>query len=405
VSYILPRERSILWAVPIGAVLASCQASLVAYDIPKDGNDDTPTDAAPTTDTEVDGDDDDDITTTPPDVDDIDIDLDGVSPWYGTADHEVTISGGPFAPDTVIRFDDVDVQIVSLEGDAVTVRVPDLGVDLVAEITATSSEGASPAPLEFMYFEEGAGRIGAIGTVEWNDYRGGYWDTATVDAGFAQVMLSLPTTFQWEEIVYAGLRDTCERDWALGVTTYVYDPGVATLVLSSGANQLVLPADAVQPYVFFAGDLPVQPGSTYDLQPITGNPNWPDFGVPDLAGTVPTAIAVTTPNIDATAFPIVPSTITLNWSGPFTGDSVLVYMQRMRYDGAAFQPQETVSCWLTDDGAHIVPNMWLDWNTGDDYVYMAVGRASKPQNVILPHNGAFSDVTGVYWSVGFLDAG
>jgi hypothetical protein len=80
-------------------------------------------------------------------------------------------------------------------------------------------------------------------------------------------------------------------------------------------------------------------------------------------------------------------------------------MQRMRYDGANFQPQETVSCWLTDDGFHIVPaSSWAAWDTSDDYVYLAVGRANKPQNVILPHNGARSDVMGVYWSVGFLDA-
>ncbi|MEZ4238120.1 MAG: hypothetical protein R3F59_18630 [Myxococcota bacterium] len=400
-KFVLPSAWLLIWGV------AGCDASLDAYVPPKGGDTDA-TDAP--TDTVVDGDDDDDTTSsstteTTETTEPVDIDLDGVTPWYGTVDQEVTLFGGPFPADVDVQFGGESAVVLDNQGDRLTLAVPDLGDDAVVEITATAATGSSPAPLDFQYFEDGTGKYGALGTVDWYDYRGGYWDAATVDTGYAQVMLSVPTVNSYAQVSFAGVRDTCERDWSLGVTTYIYDPGVGSITLRDGANQLVLPSVVDQPYIYYGTDLQVQPGNTYDLSPITANPLWPDFGVPQISGTVPSAMVVTSPNIDNGSFPTTPSSITVNWAGPYDGDAVLVRMQRMRWDGNTFQPLERVSCWLTDDGSHIVPaSSWAAWDTSNDYVYMAVGRAYQPQNVILPHNNAQSDVMGVYWSIGFLDA-
>ena len=395
------------WLLAVG-----CQSSLELYDGPKDGEDpgevdeNTPdvTDRAGDDDDDNNGGDDDDDDTTPP-TDLEPIDLDVVEPWYGTAGHEVTIRGGPFLEDAVILFSGAEATLVDGRVDELTVVVPDLGGDGIAEISVTTSEGASVDPIEFQYFEDGTGQIGALGSVEWYDHRGGYWAAGTVNSGFAQVMLSVPTATPWAQFLYAGTVDSCEREWDSGTIPYIYDPELPFLVISSGATEHLLNSDADQAFNYYEFDLPVAVGGSYDLQPMAGSPSWPEFGVQGLSGAIPTSMAVTSPDFDAATIPLSSQSISLAWSGPYTGDLVLVYAQRLTWNGKTYLPNEWVTCWLLDDGSHTIPStVWAGWDTVDDYVYISVGRATLPQNVILPHNNARSDVMGVYWSVGFLDA-
>jgi hypothetical protein len=385
----------LLVALPVSSTLVGCEPPLVSAPT-------TAIDPPPTLQTDR-ADDDDDVGPGDDDDEGAPFRLDAVVPRHGTAGHEVELRGGPFPTDSVILFGDDEATVLTYAPDRLTVRVPDLGLDDVVDITVASELAASPDALDFNYYEDATGRIGAIGIVEFGAHRGGYWADTVIDDGWSQVIFTMPTDLGWEHLAYAGGPDRCERDWALDEEIFGYDPELATVELTNGGPPLPLEWDPVA-YGFVSGPLPTEPGAAYDLLPMAGNPDWPAFDVAGLSGTLPTAMDLVSPDIDQDTFASVPESFSLSWQGPYDGDLVLVWMTRQTWDGQAFQAQESVSCWLVDDGAFVVPDLWDDWDESDDYVYFAIGRANRPRGVILPHNNGRSEVLGVYWAVGFLDA-
>jgi hypothetical protein len=147
-------------------------------------------------------------------------------------------------------------------------------------------------------------------------------------------------------------------------------------------------------------------GTSYDLEPVNGGPTWPDVSLSNLSGEIPSALTLTSPNIDGDTPPRVARQIDLAWNGPYDGEGMLLYLQRQRYDStmAAWIPQgDEVTCWITDDGSFTVPSLWSDWQTSDG-VLMYFGRYHEPGSVVLPYNNARSAVIGTYWVVGYLYA-
>lgn len=380
---------------------AGCSSSLSVYDAGKAPPPDDETTTAPTVDTSTSGPVDTATTPTTTPVDDAKRpDLDLVEPWFGTVGQVVTITGGPFADPLEVTFDGVDAHVVDFTEDSVDVQVPDLGDDVdaaVIEIRSADKKGKNE--LTFRYFMDGNGLVGAVGTLEWDDLRGGYWDPYdpnSVDHGYGQVLLSIPSATTWQTWLFSPVVEHCELDYSTVDPLYVYDPGLSSLTLTSGASVITLPGDAVNPFVFWQSNLLVTPGAAYDLAPTAGNPAWPEFSVPGMSGQVPTGLTITSPSLDGSTPARTSRQFTVQWDGPF-GDGVLLYLERQR-GGAT---QEVVTCWVQDDGSFALPNLWTDWQTDDGVLFYA-GRYNEPSNVLLPYNNARSNVLGIFWTVGYL---
>jgi hypothetical protein len=383
--------------------LAACSSSLVAYDaaLQKEGND-APADGTLPSETDADADVDAD---TDADIDPVQASLVQIDPWYGTVGHVVRITGGPFSEPVEVTFDGVEADVVSVREDEIEVEIPDLTDDVLAAVEVSTDAGTADGTLEFQFFQDGAGKIGAIGSIEWNDLRGTYWDAASVDVGVAQVMFTLPTDMGWPELIYSPVIEHCELNYVPADTVYVYDPGLPSIDVTAGATVHTLPSDPTYPYVFFDAGIDVAEGWAYDLEPMSGNATWPDFALSELTGELPSSLDITFPPLDGTTPARVARQFTLQWGPPFDGDGVLVWMVRQRFDDTlptpAWVDQEEVSCWLQDDGSFALPSLWTDWQT-DDGILIYVGRYHEPDNVVMPHNNATSAVIGSYWTVGYL---
>jgi hypothetical protein len=256
--------------------------------------------------------------------------------------------------------------------------------------------------LTFDYFQDGTGLVGAVGTIEWNDLRGNYWSPDSVDGGYAQVLFPIPTAYTWQTFIYSPFVEHCELDY-VAPTLYVYAPGVASVEVSAGSVSHTLLPDPTAPFLYYQVDLPVAVGQAYDLDPMVGGVDWPDFSLTDLSGAIPNGLVITYPSIDGADPPTVPRQFTVQWNGPYDGDGLLLYLERQRYDGTQWISQESVSCWVQDDGSYALPNLWTDWQSDDGVLFYA-GRYNEPSNVLLPYNNARSAVLGTYWTVGFLIA-
>jgi hypothetical protein len=324
--------------------------------------------------------------------------LDTVTPDFGTAGLQVAIEGGSFPSDAMVWFDDVEARVLERAADRLTVEVPALGPDGWREITV----GASPDALPFRYFEDGSGRIGATGAVEIVTHPGPGWSPDQQDFRRARVLFTQPTDLGWEHL-YAPAVDTCalehDLDGLIGQST-----GLPSISLTDGIDDLVLPVvDPATAFDFSTQPAALAPGAAFDLLPMVGDPDWPPFEVVELTGAIPEAFSVTAPAIETTAMPVVPPSFPLAWEGPYDGDLVLVSIVRLVYDGdSSWQTFETMSCWARDDGAFVVPDLWTGWSS-TDLLLLEVGRANRP-DAVLPHNNARSEVLGVLWVAGFLDA-
>ncbi|MEQ1572578.1 MAG: IPT/TIG domain-containing protein, partial [Myxococcota bacterium] len=328
--------------------------------------------------------------------------LSAIEPSYGTAGQRVVIFGGPFTEPVELWFDGVAAAVTRVTETEVEAEVPSLPAEGTFEVELRAGGALAPSPLEYRYFDDAAGRIGALGMLEWDDLRGNYWDAYSFDRGFAQVMFTYPTDVGWPQLLFSPVIEHCESDYQIDDPVDAYVPGVPAVSLLSGAGALTIPVEAAYPYLYYA-EAPVAPGSDYDLGPMVGGAGWPEFAVANLSGVVPTSMDVTYPPLDGDEPASVDPSYAVQWGGPYDGDGVLLWMQRQRWDGADWIQHEVVTCWVDDDGNFALPNLWTDWQSGDGVLFY-IARYREPAGVTLPFNQGDSAVVGAFWTVGFLVA-
>ena len=382
----------------LSLALASCTSSLSAYQtqIPEETTD------------EVTGDDpgDPDGTDDPPIS--VEIVLDRILPDFGTENHVVEIEGGPFEGNVSVTFDGVVSDVLAARSDRVVVEVPAGLGDGWVDVHVQSEEGASKDPVRFNSFESAQGGFGALGVLEWSHLAGDYWTPESVDWGYSQVVFPIGPAPSWAELLFAPAPETCVRSYT-GPTIYVYTPGIDRIFLEASdaaQTRITLTTPVGYDYIYEFMDLPaskVITGADYALDPMTGNPDWPALSAQGLVGTIPSSFNVTDPPLESANFPPVNRSINLAWSGPNNGDAILAVLTRQRWIEAqgTYVVQESISCWLDDDGNHTIPDLWTDWlpfgvNNDYDIVAIDVARVNSGSTT-LEHNDGLSGVLGSYW--------
>ena len=208
-------------------------------------------------------------------------------------------------------------------------------------------------------------------------------------------MFTAPTSTSYRELAYGKGLDTCTLNYASTATFTALLPNTSSLALTKPTTGRVsLAQDATYNYIYSkeltSSDFTV--GSTYGLNPITTDPDFPEFSMKGIIET-PATFKVSAPAIHGTSPPNVSQSTTLSWSGS-GGDYMIAYF--LRYEGSAVIDE--VSCVMKDDGSFTVPStVWSDWSKGDQ-VSVLIGRAIE-SSTTLPYNNADNGVVGIHLDV------
>jgi len=247
----------------------------------------------------------------------------------------------------------------------------------------------------FTYYEDGTGKLGILGQMEWYYFVGSYW--SQTDEGNASFFLSTPTDMEFWEF-YARSLDSCESEYVYSGSIYYYEPALsrATLTGPTGST-LAFPWDATngQFAMTTLSSANYIQGGSYDLDPIEPD-GFPLFDVPNVL-RLPSSFNVTAPAISGSAPPRVQrSSFNLQWSGS-GGDAMLAILAMEDAAGTGFS--ETVTCAMRDDGSYSVPSTaWTSW-AANRYIHILVGRLVMPSGTV-PYNNADSGFAGIYWVYG-----
>jgi hypothetical protein len=367
-------------------------------DADTDTDSDTDTDADSDTDTDTDADSDTDSDTDP----DTDTDADllrvsSVSPAYGTTagGAEVVITGGPFDNTAAIRFGTAVATRISVSSNEIVVTTPRQSAEGQVDVSVETSSGSGTLTSGFTYYEDGTGKVGIVGSMDWFHTVGTYWSSTPTDTGSALFFLSVPATLQYWEL-FAPTLDSCRSEYSYSGSISYYEPALANAALSiPTGGTLTLPWDAAQGAFYdpVINSAQFVQGGTYDLQSMTPD-GFPTFAVPDVL-TVPSSFTVTGPNIAGSTPPnITRSAFNISWTGS-GGDAIVLYLGKRDSTGAT-PWDELVTCAVRDDGSFTVPSStFSSWTTGR-YVDIVVGRMKLPTGTI-PYNNADSGFAGIYW--------
>jgi len=319
-----------------------------------------------------------------------------VTPSFGSnlGGETITVEGS-FDHSTRILVDGVGATITSQNSIEITAIVP--STNATGWVDVEADNGADSVRLKdgFQYWQDGTGLAGTFGWLSFVHEVGGYWlypptDLATGALGFIE-----PDDWElWQD--YAPSMDSCAFNYA-ETTHTLYDPGASEVDLSSSAATLALqstpPAGAYGNSNLSATQ--VTPGTVYDLDPVTGNADWPGFGIKKVV-KVPGTFTVSTPAMNKSIPPTVPQSISLSWGGS-PGDYVLVFI--LRQTEYYYADDGVVTCAVADDGSFTIPaNVWPTWTAGE-FLHVEVGRVLE-SSTILPHNNAENRMPGIYWYYG-----
>lgn len=320
-----------------------------------------------------------------------------VAPNYGLADggQEITLAGGPFEGDVAVWFGGVEAEIVSVAEDAVVVRTPSWGNSAMVDVELHADNGDAYADDAFTFWENGGGKYGALGVIEWFDTVG-YYGADTPDWGDAWVAFTVPTGTSVSRLLFGKDPDTCERDYEFVGQIESYVPGSDALTLNgAGGSSLSLGWAGDEGRFETALTEGQYVADTWTVAAIE-QPGWATFEM-TLAETPP-PFAVTSPDLAAVTPAPTGSEIALAWDGD-PGDYVLAALYR--YEGDV--PVDRVTCVLADDGAFTVPSdVWTSWTAGQA-VTIAIGRAIE-RGETVPYNQSASGVVGIAWTVGVVQA-
>jgi hypothetical protein len=263
-------------------------------------------------------------------------------------------------------------------------------------VSVTTDGGAGTLTSGFTYYEDGTGKLGIIGSMEWIHYVGSYWGGTPSDDGSASFFLAPPTDIEYWEL-YSRTLDSCGSEY-VGPDLYYYEPALssASLTLPTGGT-LRMPWDTTNGTFAATAVSSAQyvQGGSYDLDPMTPD-GYPLFDVPDVL-TLPSSFSVSVPNIGGGTPPnLTRSGFNLAWNGS-GGDAMVAILALRNADQTDWD--ETLTCAMRDDGAFTVPSAtWTRWTSGR-YVDILVGRMTMPSGVV-PYNNADSGFAGIYWNYG-----
>lgn len=328
-----------------------------------------------------------------------------VQPPFGSAGEPLTILGGPFETGDTVSIGGSPAPVIGLSETGIEVAMPELGRDGAVEVRVhpAFAEEPLPEPVPFRYFRSAEGSLGALGMVARHVHVGGYWPPSAVDFSTAEVLFPIgpaPHLGAWR---YAPTPDACAIDY-VPTPLELYDTGLPAVTLRAqddAATEITLTADpGAGRFVLEASELDDVPvGPPADLTSTAKSAtDWPSFSVSEFAGAVASGFVVTQPAIMGVANPRVRAEFTLRWGGPYDGE-VLLTLLRKRWNPSTseYEAQETITCWLVDDGEHLVPDLWTDWSpfpsSAYDAVDFVVGRVQSAE-AVLPHNRGASGVLG-----------
>jgi len=328
-------------------------------------------------------------------------DLTAVDPGFGTnaGGTSVTISGGPFDGSTTVHFGTNAATVTNQTPTSLVVSTPSYTSEGPVDVKVTTSTGSNTSPSGFTYYEDGSGKAGVVGAIEWYEYAGNYWSGITDSFGSAWATFIVPEEFEVYKWYAASSLETCESDYTSSAKVYVYDLGVSELTLTGPAGSSIsLPWDASS-YLFQNDELnssgQYYANGSYDLEEVTGSSLFPDFQVSPLVET-PSSFNISSPAITGNS-PITLSRSQLNfsWTGS-DGDYMIIQMSL--YNSAGTGYDEVVTCAVNDDGSFSVPSSaWSNWTSGRQ-VTVLFGRAKK-SNTTLSFNNSENRVVGLHWLI------
>jgi hypothetical protein len=394
----------ILLALPLGLLAVGCQG-LTPYNL--DGRLDTAdTDGSADTgdsgDSGVDSGDSGDDTETGTELKPLVVDA--VSPAHGSdaGGLVVELTGGPFDNSAQVYFGDKKAKVVSSGTSWIQVEVPSntAGYQHVRVVTDTHQGRLDNG---FLYWPDGTGRTGVLGSFEHFQYVGSYWadGTPAPEAG-ASVFFIAPASIEWWQLFGRGFNQCSSNYEYSGTDVEVFQPDVTRFTLKRGS------AAAVN---LFQGDgTPENPeyvfgtqgnvassfanSANYNLES-AGTDEWPEF-VLEGAVQTPSSFQVTSPVINTSTAPdITRSNFRVAWTG---GGGDYVLLRALRYNSTG-TPLEEVTCVLDDTGSFTIPsNVWAGWSAGSQ-ITLLVGRVKESTGTV-PFNGSNSGMVGVQWIIG-----
>jgi len=333
------------------------------------------------------------------------LEVDDVTPAHGTdaGGLLVEITGGPFDGSAEVYFGEKKARVISAGNTWIQVEAPrnGTGYQHIKVITDTHQGQLDNG---FLYWPDGTGQTGTLGSFEHFQYVGSYWDGGLPEAeAAASVFFLAPGAIEWWQLFGKGFNQCSSNYEYSGSEIEVFQPDVTRFTLKRGSAAAVnlfqgdgTPAGNEE-YVFATqGNVSSSfaNSAVYNLES-AGTEDWPQF-VLEGAVQTPSSFQVTSPVINAPTPPeITRSSFRLAWTGS-GGDYVLARLLRFNSTGTLL---EEVTCVLDDTGSFTVPsNVWAGWSAGSQLTVL-VGRV-KESTGKLPFNNSNSGMVGVQWVIG-----
>ncbi|MFT7521617.1 MAG: hypothetical protein ACI9MC_003768, partial [Kiritimatiellia bacterium] len=329
------------------------------------------------------------------------LEITSVTPEHGTSAGGTTveIQGTHFDGSTKVWFNDRTAEVIDSGSNWIEVSTPkgDQGNSSVRVTTDTHTGETQDA---FVYWQDGAGQSGLMGSLSKYQYVGQYWESTPNDEANAYLYFNVPNTVEFWQFYSSGFGKCVSNYEYAGPSISVYEPGVSRVTLKRGSDtavNLFQGSGETPTYIYESQGNIIsyyKNGSTYKLESSRGA-DWPEFTLEGVVST-PDAFQVTSPAIDSfTAPTLTKNNLLISWTGA-GADYVVIRLLRWGQDGTII---EEVNCVVNDTGRFQVPsNIWGGWSF-DQQLTIQVGKA-KVGGGTVPYNTANTGMIGVHWIIG-----
>jgi hypothetical protein len=311
--------------------------------------------------------------------------VEGLEPAFGSTlgGGEALVFGGPFDGSARVFLGEQELEVLSVEPDALTVVLPETEEGR-HDLSVVSDLGEGSLDDAYRSFRDATGLAGSLGAIEWYELQGDYWTEDSRDFGVAWWGLIEPEDLHYWDI-FGVETDACASEPAFPELR-LWDLGMSEAELQ------------VKDRIFDGGlqDADYVEGARYSVPLVTGD-TLPEFSVDKLAKT-PSGFDLYSPYLYGSAAPALQkSELDIEW-GAADADRVMILVER--YDADLDELIEVVGCVASDDGQFKIPGRTWEqpWESGQ-WLYIYVG-AVREDGGTLPLNNADSRVAGVYWLLG-----
>ena len=354
--------------------------------------------------------------------------ISNVTPGYGTTagGNLIILSGGPFHPSSTVTIGGYSATVQQNTSNQLNIITPASPVAVSAEIRVDMPTGYGISDNDYIYFEDGLGLTGAIGSLVMNEYVGDYWVDANnnplpsgTKEGTAWTAFVAPLDFHWWQY-NTPILDGCARNGIDADGNGSYDDingdgvvnGSDYYVYSGNLSVLDFAADSLQ--LQGTSTLTLNRSGTdptsisyylYEVDPVSSS-QMPDNAFFDLyvingplAGMSSAQyarsskqISLISPNLNTLGN--INRSQTFSWT-PTGADWMQIRMYSRNSNGFI---HSDVICNVQDDGDFSFQNIHHQWVTGDA-VYVQFSRIYE-SDITLPHNDSISRVIGIYTLLG-----